>query len=69
MIVRHAWRAAPAVMVALAAASPPPATAAPTDYQAEDATISQGAVESNPCRLHRAAASLLCDGTVTGATL
>ena len=47
MIVRYAWRAALAVLVALAAASPPPATAAPTDYQAEDATISQGVVESN----------------------
>src|SRR5690242_20985333 len=28
-------------------AAPPTATAAPTDYQAEDATISQGVVESN----------------------
>ncbi|MEU4197997.1 PQQ-dependent sugar dehydrogenase [Kribbella sp. NPDC026611] len=40
----------PAIALALAALTlnaPPPALAASTDYQAEDATISQGAVESN----------------------
>lgn len=47
MKVRHVWHAVLAVAVTLAAASPPPASAAPTDYQAEDATISQGVVESN----------------------
>ncbi|GAA0589957.1 carbohydrate-binding protein [Kribbella sandramycini] len=36
-----------AAALALVAAAPPSATAAPTDYQAEDATISQGVVESN----------------------
>ncbi len=39
---------AAALVTALALTSAPPiATAAPTDYQAEDATISQGVVESN----------------------
>ncbi|MEJ1105416.1 MULTISPECIES: PQQ-dependent sugar dehydrogenase [unclassified Kribbella] len=47
MKVRHVWHAVLAVAVTLAAVSPPPASAAPTDYQAEDATISQGVVESN----------------------
>src|SRR5919197_6709179 len=47
---RAALRATAALIVVLPAllvVSSPPACAAPVDYQAEDATISQGAVESN----------------------
>src|SRR5205807_6047452 len=35
------------VLPALLAVSSPPAAAVPVDYQAEDATVSQGVVESN----------------------
>ncbi|WP_202868717.1 PQQ-dependent sugar dehydrogenase [Kribbella antibiotica] len=48
MFRRSLIAGASALATALALlAAPPTATAAPTDYQAEDATISQGVVESN----------------------